>query len=145
MDEQQHLVRLIYASSKGKYVDGVELKNILVTAQARNNNLGVTGALLFNGEYFLQVLEGNRFAVSNLFNHITQDSRHHNVQLISMMDVEQRKWSQWDMQLISFSDKEEQIYRKHTKYHQFNPFQFSSDQAVKYLIEISELNRVNIQ
>lgn len=140
MDDSQTLVRLIYGSLKNKYVDGAELKNILAVAQNNNTEKGITGILLFNSGYFLQALEGTRLQVSELYNIITADDRHHGVQLIKMSDITSRNWSQWNMQLISITEKEERIYQQYTGQSKFNPFKLSSKDATAFLEEIFHYN-----
>ena len=44
-----------------------DLKSILEAAKRNNMANGVTGALLFNQEYFAQVLEGDRKVVTETF------------------------------------------------------------------------------
>ncbi len=76
-----YLFRLIYYSKNSAVNPDdphlrADLKDILETAKRNNMASGVTGALLFNQEYFAQVLEGDRKAVSETFCRIIKDPRH---------------------------------------------------------------------
>ena len=60
------------------HLDG-QLREILDTAKRNNRETDVTGALLFSGSHFAQVLEGSESAINDRFRAISQDTRHHNV------------------------------------------------------------------
>jgi len=145
MDEEQPLVSLVYASSKCRYVDGAELKEILKVAQKNNEKVGITGALLFNSVFFMQVLEGSREQVSHLYNKIIKDKRHKDVHLIAFNDVAKRKWKEWTMQLISITEKEEQVYYKYSNQKKFNPLLLDSNQAMSFLEEVLEVPEVDLK
>lgn len=75
------------------------ISNILETAHTTNSQQQVTGALLFSGGYFVQVLEGPESAVEEIFESIQNDLRHHNIAVIQHSYVDQRSFSQWSMAL----------------------------------------------
>jgi hypothetical protein len=54
----------------------LEVHSILQAARTRNAQLGVTGMLVFSGEYFAQLLEGERLAIRALMAAIRKDPRH---------------------------------------------------------------------
>lgn len=88
---------LIYASSQARELGPDELKEILEIARKRNPNLHVTGMLVYHDGSFLQVLEGNRKKVENLFNKIKTDSRHNRVAKITSYYTAERLFSDWSM------------------------------------------------
>lgn len=45
-------------------------------ARRRNDALGITGALIFDGERFCQFIEGATVALKSLFSRIERDERH---------------------------------------------------------------------
>lgn len=137
-NNEESLARLVYASTKGRYVDGEELKKIMATAKVNNGELGVTGVLIFNSQFFLQALEGTRDQITSLFNSISKDERHKCIQLISMRDIDHRCWAQWSMRLISITEKEEKIYAQYSDQAKFNPFNIASDLVVDFLKDISK-------
>ena len=53
---------------------------------------------------FLQVLEGEFEAVNAIFERISRDVRHENVQVISFAEIEKRKFSEWAMHGIGLFD-----------------------------------------
>ncbi len=50
-----------------------ELRKIILSAGTRNRERGITGGLMFNRDFFGQVLEGDRASVSDLFCRIAND------------------------------------------------------------------------
>jgi len=75
------------------------INDILETAHRKNAELQVTGALLYSGGYFIQVLEGPEDAVEEIFESIQNDLRHQNVAVIQHSHLTQRSFSQWSMAL----------------------------------------------
>ena len=93
------MIRLIYFSTARLGLGAVDLENILSSAVARNLAHDVTGVLLFNGRNFLQVLEGPRRLVEELYERITRDPRHTGVTLIKTEPVSALSYPQWGMKL----------------------------------------------
>ena len=81
------VLRLIYFSTARLGLGSADLEDILSRAVAHNLAHGVTGVLLFNGRNFLQVLEGPRQLVEQLYERITGDPRHTGVTLIKTEPV----------------------------------------------------------
>ena len=77
------LSTLIYRSRLSPGCTSAELTRIVAKAQRRNAALALTGILLFDGEHFLQVLEGPDSAVNTVYASIIRDPRHCN--LIELM------------------------------------------------------------
>ena len=93
------MLRLIYFSTARLGLGAAELEDILSRAVAHNLAHGVTGVLLFNGLNFLQVLEGPRRMVEELYTRITRDPRHTGVTLIKTEDVLALSYPEWGMKL----------------------------------------------
>ncbi len=74
-----------------------EVGAILRDSRRNNQRAGITGALLFNGQGFAQVLEGPMGAVENIYERIQWDERHSHVVLLSNGPCEQRTFSDWSM------------------------------------------------
>jgi hypothetical protein len=68
-------------------------------SQARSNNKkqDVTGALLIDGDRFVQVLEGDETTVRGLYARIAADTRHDQVELLDEQAVPERVFSRWSM------------------------------------------------
>lgn len=90
------LMRLIYFSecSDAKAVD---VDKILEISRRNNKEKGITGFLVFDGQYFVQVLEGGRRVVSDLYLKIAGDGRHNNVVLVGFQQISERGFTNWSM------------------------------------------------
>lgn len=73
------------------------VEDIVAVSQSRNRTLGVTGALLFSEEHFVQVLEGSEQAVKLLMESIVRDERHVQVEVIHAAEQPSRRFGNWSM------------------------------------------------
>jgi blue light- and temperature-responsive anti-repressor len=73
------------------------LEAILRASRSTNRKCGVTGALLFNGEAFAQVLEGSRSAVESIYAKICEDPRHSQILLLESARAADRDFRNWTM------------------------------------------------
>jgi hypothetical protein len=58
------------------------VSEIIATSRVANSARGLTGALIFDGEYFCQLIEGDDAEVQDLMQRIADDPRHTNVTLL---------------------------------------------------------------
>jgi len=72
-------------------------KQIVATAVAQNPVFGLTGALLFTGTHFAQVLEGEKEAIDKLMENIRGDARHEQVRVVDQGPLAQRRFKDWSM------------------------------------------------
>lgn len=93
------LFRVIYVSRNllPEPAAEAELGRILDRARQRNAALGVTGALLFSGDRFAQVVEGPAPAVEAVFEAIQHDPRHSDVVVLEAGPVPEREFGAWSM------------------------------------------------
>ena len=93
------LISLLYVSRStglpGAANDNVEA--IVATARASNPGLGLTGAMLFSGEYYAQVLEGTVASVDQLMARVAKDSRHDSLLVVAREPIVARRFSNWSM------------------------------------------------
>ena len=97
------LVRLMYCSRAAQGVDEAELSQILSQSRANNAHSGVTGMLSFSEGLFIQVLEGGRTEVSALYNRISNDARHTDVQILAFEEIDQRRFAGWTMGQVNMA------------------------------------------
>ena len=94
------LYRIVYCSRNlidDTASQDTELVRILGAAQTNNSARNVTGALLFNLEYFAQVLEGPRTSVEEIFEKIQRDRRHGQITVVENGSAETRAFPDWAM------------------------------------------------
>ena len=97
------LVRLLYASRIAAAVDAEGLSSIMRQAQANNPRCGVTGVLCASNGVFLQVLEGGRACISQLYRRIANDARHTDVELLDYEEICERRFAGWAMGRVDLS------------------------------------------
>lgn len=73
------LTTIIYRSHICDNVSFKSLESMVAAASENNNRVNVSGILLFNGTHFFQLLEGSEENVQEIYQHICQDTRHHNL------------------------------------------------------------------
>jgi hypothetical protein len=81
-----------------------QIRNILATAHRNNAAKGVTGALLYSGGYFCQVIEGAGDVLEELFESIQMDGRHGDVTVLHFQPIEARGFSDWAMALAGIEE-----------------------------------------
>lgn len=82
-----------------------EIGKILESARRNNPARGITGALLYSGGYFCQVIEGSEASLEELFEIIQLDDRHTDVTVLHFEPLDERNFADWSMALAGIEDK----------------------------------------
>ncbi len=82
-----------------------ELGTLFGEARSNNKRQQITGALLLDGEHYVQVLEGDETLVRELYERIAQDSRHDSVAVLDSGSVDERVFSRWSMAQVGEGDE----------------------------------------
>jgi len=91
------MYQLIYTSEATLAFADEMLQTLLAQAQRRNEQAGITGVLLYNDAHFVQVLEGSAEALSDLYDRLLRDVRHHNLVLLARGPLAARRFGAWAM------------------------------------------------
>ena len=116
------LVRLMYASRALPDVNQDALVAILRKSKINNPTVGVTGVLCFSEGIFLQALEGGRSAVNQLYNKITADPRHTQVELLSYSEIGERRFAGWSMGQVNISRLNPALLLKYSEKPTLDPY-----------------------
>jgi len=81
-----------------------QIRDILATAHRNNPAKNVTGALLYSGGYFCQVIEGPEEELEQLFETIQMDPRHGDVTLLHFERTNSRNFNEWAMALAGIEE-----------------------------------------
>ena len=129
------LVRLLYAS---RAVDAshVTIEGILESARARNQASGITGILVYGGGIFMQVIEGGRQAVSDLYGAIQRSPRHKDVALLHYEEIAERRFSGWAMGLVDVSRVNASVLIKYSESAELDPYGVSGKTSMALLEEL---------
>lgn len=132
------LTRLIYFSENqlGKRMLG-DLNKILEASQRNNEMADLTGALLFDELWFVQILEGDREAVSATLRRIIDDERHANLTIMDARPVEKRQFGNWWMGLSFLRGDMSALYLKHGIGERLDPRRISGDQALALAVDLA--------
>ena len=130
------LVRLLYASRAVPAVDHEELLAILKKSKTNNLAHGVTGVLCFSEGIFMQVLEGGRGPVNQLYNRIVSDSRHTDVELLSYAEVGERRFAGWSMGQVNMSRVNPALLLKYSERPSLDPYLVSGTVSMALFEEL---------
>jgi hypothetical protein len=130
------LTRLLYASRASKEIDPSLVESILVQSRHHNTSAGITGILCYGGNIFVQVLEGNRRVVSQLYNRIARDPRHTDVEILLFEDISERRFSNWTMGHVNISKLNPCTLLKYSEKPTFDPFSMGGTFSMSLLEEL---------
>lgn len=108
--------RLIYTSNISASVVSapiLQFRSILERSVKYNAAHDITGCLIFDGLRFVQIIEGKRDVISDLFHKLHLDVRHFDIELVEFVAVDERMFEEWAMAGSMRISLQEQIYAKH--------------------------------
>jgi hypothetical protein len=130
------LVRLLYASRAARQISAAVQDSILAQSRAHNPGLGITGVLCFSDELFIQVLEGGRDEVCELYNTIVRDDRHQDVRILSFEEIRERRFGNWTMGQVNLAKVNPSLLLKYGERAELNPFICSGHASMALLEEL---------
>ena len=130
------LVRLLYASRPAAPLTTAVIDSILAQSRAHNPRLGITGVLCYSQDLFLQVLEGSRDAVCELYNTIVRDERHDHVRILSYEEIAERRFGNWTMGHVDVTTVNPSLLLKYAELPVLNPFSCSGKASLALLDEL---------
>lgn len=86
------MFQLVYASTATKRFSPDELFELLPQYREKNARLRITGLLLYKLGAFMQLLEGNEDTVRSLYDTISEDPLHYNVNTLLTISVKRRQF-----------------------------------------------------
>ncbi|MCX7251575.1 MAG: BLUF domain-containing protein [Burkholderiales bacterium] len=130
------LVRLLYVSRAVQPESAEAVHAILASARQHNLHNGITGILCYGGGVFLQAIEGGRAAVNHLYNHIIEDPRHQDVELLHYEEISERRFGGWTMGQVNLSKLNTSIVLKYSERPEFDPYSVSGKVSLALLEEL---------
>lgn len=130
------LVRLLYASRASAPLSQGIVESILEQSRRKNPALGVTGVLCFSDDVFIQILEGGRDEVCELYNAIAGDERHTNVRLLVYDEISERRFGGWTMGQVNIKKISPSLLLKYGEKPELNPFACSGYSSMALLEEL---------
>ena len=127
------LVTLLYVSQPVGPVTTTMTSLILEISKSYNKRENITGILCQGSGLWMQILEGERSKVNVLYSRIMADRNHHNVELLSMEEITQRRFGEWSMALVYLSKDDPLVKMAHPE---FDPYSASAKDALAILDEL---------
>lgn len=117
-----------------------QVDDILTTSQENNAGAGITGALIYDNQTFLQFLEGTHEDIRRVFSRISHDPRHTCIRLLSVRELDDRLFPDWSM---TAAVTEDQVLRglklvPHLSLVRFNPFAWSDKDVSDFANALSD-------
>jgi Sensors of blue-light using FAD len=111
------ITQLTYLSRNGLTGDAAALSDqlgeILAVSRRNNQRDGITGYLVSDGTWFLQILEGDHEKVMAALVRIRFDQRHSDVAVISTREIRTRSFPHWSMGGSVRTPAMQAIFRRH--------------------------------
>ncbi|MCX5747147.1 MAG: BLUF domain-containing protein [Proteobacteria bacterium] len=130
------LVRCLYASRAVVPLTSEVMDSILEQSRKNNPRRGVTGMLCMSDDVFIQVLEGGRDAVCDLYQTIVRDPRHTNVRLLVYEEITERRFGCWTMGHVNMAKVNATLLLKYSEKAVLDPFSCSGIATMSLLNEL---------
>ncbi len=104
------MYQLNYRSTSSIGLGYNDLEDILNTAITVNSEKNISGCLIYHNDNFVQILEGNKKDVLQVYEKIKVDKRHHTVTLLWENEVPNRFFPEWNMAFYRPDDKNVQQF-----------------------------------
>jgi len=127
------LTRLIYISRAVGPQTTTVTTQILETARAFNKTHNLTGVLCQGKGLYVQVLEGERSIVNDLYRRIVADNRHAHAEIVYFGEIETRQFKEWSMALVHLSMDDPMVTMKHPE---FDPYSANSTAIMGLMTEL---------
>jgi hypothetical protein len=100
------LYELLYTSLAKWEMSSNELIELLEKSREKNKLLNITGLLVYHNREFVQIIEGEKETVLELYDIITKDERHTSVRTFWENSISKRGFSKWAMGFIKVENLE---------------------------------------
>lgn len=101
MNREAELICLVYVSENVRHLGEADIVQQLQKWGSKNESLNVTGLLIRDADSFLQILEGERAVVDDLFRTISHDTRHAKITKLAEVPIKERSFRNWSMKYAS--------------------------------------------
>ena len=94
------LIELSYVSQAANDMGVLGLMNLLEDAAHKNKRNGITGVLFYDNCIFGQIIEGYPQQIELIWQAISADHRHKDLQVLDISSLEKRRFSNWSMKFF---------------------------------------------
>ena len=93
--------QLSYVSLATRPMTPGDLVELLTQSRDKNARLGITGLLVYHNREFMQLLEGERAPVSEVYDTICKDERNRQNHVMLELEVAKRSFPDWAMAFLA--------------------------------------------
>jgi hypothetical protein len=135
-----YLLHVIFAI---RLMDNDELLTLHQLSQKNNEKSEITGMLLYQEDNFMQMIEGNKAGVLELYDKVAMDKRHKDMYKIMSGQINKRNFNDWSMGFCNINET-----GHHSNYEAFiqenirlRTFEHDSQSAYDFIVKFNETNR----
>ncbi|TGD97332.1 BLUF domain-containing protein [Methylobacterium nonmethylotrophicum] len=114
----------------------INMREILSVSQRNNSRDGITGFLIFDKTWFVQILEGERGQVTRTYDRIARDTRHAAATILNVRDVPGRLFPNWTMGGAMRTPEVQEVYLQHGFGGPLDPMRLTSEQVVTLALDL---------
>lgn len=111
-DEIKLYKSLIYVSTAAAHVDYEAVMDILTISWRHNHNSDVSGMLIYDDRYFMQLIQGPIATIDRLFDRIAEDPRHHTIRVIDAVLLAAPECYGWSVGFIKNSPITDSLFEQ---------------------------------
>jgi hypothetical protein len=130
------LVRLLYASRVLDNKMAEIVQQIMQQSRQHNPQFGITGILCHSEDVFLQVLEGGRVNVNQLYAQILKDTRHTDVILLDYQEISERRYAGWTMGQVNLLKINPSLLLKYSSLPALEPHRMSGKMSLALIEDL---------
>lgn len=112
------------------------MREILGASQRNNTRDGITGFLIFDKTWFVQVLEGEQAKVTETYDRIAKDSRHTGTVVMSVRDTAMRSFPNWSMGGALRSPEVQEVYLENGIGGDLDPTKLKGSQILQLALDL---------
>ncbi|WP_179339555.1 BLUF domain-containing protein [Winogradskyella ludwigii] len=100
---------VIYQSKAQDNFSPKDIELMLIKAKRKNKKHKITGCIVYSGNKFIQMIQGPKQEITDLYKDIKADNRHFSVITLLEKASKEKIWSDWSMAMLNFSGGSKQV------------------------------------
>ena len=100
---------VIYQSKAQDDFSPKDIELMLIKAKRKNKKHKITGCIVYSGNKFIQLIQGQKQEITDLYKDIKADNRHFSVITLLEKSSREKIWSDWSMAMLNFTGSSKQV------------------------------------
>ena len=121
------------------------MREILGASQRNNKRDEITGFLIFDKTWFVQVLEGDKARVRETYDRIAADTRHTGTVVMSTRDAAMRSFPNWSMGGALRSPEVQEVYLENGIGGDLEPAKLKGEQILQLALDLQAFEQAKRQ